>query len=1480
MVLARRRRTPLGPRVRTLAGVLALALAGGLLAGTADVVIAAPAGDPAPSVTPATAALILPPGAVGYIRATITTAGFIDGAIVRAAPVDCDGADVRVRPPAAVVDGDRRVAVLVLVTMGKGKPAPLDCAVHWQLDSPVRSGGVTQRLKITRIAGGVDPPAAVRRVPPGHGAPFTAVMDVPVGPDGEQPVAVKADADCPATVRVAFHPYDPTLPEAEGGLHFRGTVTDTPPAGTSAGSPPGVVTSCRVRYRFDFPAGLPDVSWEQSVGVDVDPAWEADPAIKDLPVRLGDRYAAAAATLAVPRLAPTVPTDLVLLLDLTGQMRAALNTVQRDANVLVGLARTLLVDARVGVAAYGGSPPLSVSADLAAAAGSLAVLAPISSTDDQGTAAESALHDLSTDATAGPTLQLDALHMMPKPDVGAQFRAAARKVVLWLGGSPGFEPLCASDGTKLTRKTVGAQLAAADVQLIPVSVTQGDDLLGLDAGIGGEGSSACAGPPAPGQGTAVAEPTGGPAPVHIVPDDASTALFAALLRPAEPVRVRFGTRCAGGARWELTGAPSGVAGERVRSRGPVVVSAEAVVGSTSTCLLLAQPVVGDDRTERPTGKPIAVSILKVRVLAPAGLELPATVDATPGETVPLAGALRAPDTPIEGFGFAVSGVVSCEDEAVTGKVTAPTSILRLTDKPVAGSLRVDPTGRAGATVRCTVTLTLDPRPLPGPEFSAVVAVRVGAAPGVDPADLRLRMPPDSVASHAVTVRPPRTGAPVPLEWATDCVPGLTVTLDTPSTVDGVPVTGTETLQLAADVTPGRVLTCAVSARLAGKPDERLGQTVTVTAVATAGVQPRSTALVLLPGVAVRVPLTVHIPDAEGAAVTVGAATGPCDTGLAVRAEPPAQQVRPGVDAEVTAAVAVAPTARPASTLGCDVVIELDGRTSDALTAHLEVVVAAPPAAVPATARAVLGSGAHADLPWTVTTGPPGGDTVTIHPSYECASGLTAVAVPTEVTVVRGEPARMVDRVTADASARPGDVLDCTVTVVFDAYPVSRRVSVLVSGADPSAVTLPVARGGTGAVARRLVLGRVVDPSEVRVETRCDGGLSSASTVTPGPVRTELLVRETVTVATRTAPRSTLHCTGQFLVAGGRLSVSTAVLVLDAGVRPASVELTLQAGATADVPTEVVPPLTALPDRVDVLLLADTTSSMGDTLTAVQKDARGMLGTVRGLARDPRFGAADYRDVVDGTTVFRLGAPIPAADDGGATAVASIDAWTADGGGDTPEAQLLALHRLATGKSGFRAGATRIVVWFGDAPAVDPLCATETGLDQDLTEAGVTAELRAARITVVAVSINGGLDDDPGAPRQTCAPGGSIGQAGRITAATGGFVVDAASAAEVPLRLAQAIGGRLVDVRPELVACDSGLSVVVTGLPGRAAGGVAVAATVRVAVDGAATPGTRTCVLDWLVGGRSLGPLFRQTLRVSTPPEDPCDRRRPGRRSWW
>src|SRR5207249_1219633 len=53
---------------------------------------------------------------------------------------------------------------------------------------------------------------------------------------------------------------------------------------------------------------------------------------------------------------------------------------------------------------------------------------------------------------------------------------------------------------------------------------------------------------------------------------------------------------------------------------------------------------------------------------------------------------------------------------------------------------------------------------------------------------------------------------------------------------------------------------------------------------------------------------------------------------------------------------------------------------------------------------------------------------------------------------------------------------------------------------------------------------------------------------------------------------------------------------------------------------------------------------------------------------------------------------------------AINAWQADGGGDTPEAQLFALDQVAQCPgTGWRPGAKRIIVWFGDAPGHEPVC---------------------------------------------------------------------------------------------------------------------------------------------------------------------------------
>lgn len=92
---------------------------------------------------------------------------------------------------------------------------------------------------------------------------------------------------------------------------------------------------------------------------------------------------------------------------------------------------------------------------------------------------------------------------------------------------------------------------------------------------------------------------------------------------------------------------------------------------------------------------------------------------------------------------------------------------------------------------------------------------------------------------------------------------------------------------------------------------------------------------------------------------------------------------------------------------------------------------------------------------------------------------------------------------------------------------------------------------------------------------------------------------------------------------------------------------------------------------------------------------------------------------------------------------------------------------------------------GDAPGHDPICAAASGLGYDITEASVTAKLAGGGYTVLAISLNdgsgyaNGLDDDPTNlqgplnPAYTAcgAPGGTPGQAARITAATGGIVVN-------------------------------------------------------------------------------------------------------------
>jgi hypothetical protein len=227
------------------------------------------------------------------------------------------------------------------------------------------------------------------------------------------------------------------------------------------------------------------------------------------------------------------------------------------------------------------------------------------------------------------------------------------------------------------------------------------------------------------------------------------------------------------------------------------------------------------------------------------------------------------------------------------------------------------------------------------------------------------------------------------------------------------------------------------------------------------------------------------------------------------------------------------------------------------------------------------------------------------------------------------------------------------------------------------------------------------------------------------------------------------------------------------ISPSENHLLLNQGDTYDETVVVtIPPDAGVP-KADVYFLADTTGSMTEILSAVQAGANNILSALNAIGLDLMFGAGNYKDFPRDPFAFHHQVnPTNVA----ANVTSAINAWTASGGGDTAEGQLFALDGLAEppgGPIGWRSGVKRIIVWFGDAPAHDPVCAAISGLVANITEASVTAKLVAEKIAVLAISVsNPGLDADPrplsSDYQATCgASGGAAGQATRIANATGG-----------------------------------------------------------------------------------------------------------------
>ncbi len=279
-----------------------------------------------------------------------------------------------------------------------------------------------------------------------------------------------------------------------------------------------------------------------------------------------------------------------------------------------------------------------------------------------------------------------------------------------------------------------------------------------------------------------------------------------------------------------------------------------------------------------------------------------------------------------------------------------------------------------------------------------------------------------------------------------------------------------------------------------------------------------------------------------------------------------------------------------------------------------------------------------------------------------------------------------------------------------------------------------------------------------------------------------------------------------------------------GVSPSSVTSTNNPGDSFVVQKTVQTP--TIPPKPDIVFLADTTGSMGGAIANVKTGATNIMNTVRAAQADSQFGVASYKDFNCDATPYSLDTPVTATI---ATAQTAINTWSASGGCDEPEAQLNALTQIATsGSTGFRAGSSRIVVWFGDAPGHDP--------SNGATLASTITALQAANIRVIAVSTGANRLD-------------LTGQATAVSTATGGLFQSGVDDAAVAAAILAALQNLPVTVTP-VVSCDSGLTVtLVATSPETITSGGTVTYDETITVD-AANPGgvTLNCTVKFLLNG--------------------------------
>lgn len=321
-----------------------------------------------------------------------------------------------------------------------------------------------------------------------------------------------------------------------------------------------------------------------------------------------------------------------------------------------------------------------------------------------------------------------------------------------------------------------------------------------------------------------------------------------------------------------------------------------------------------------------------------------------------------------------------------------------------------------------------------------------------------------------------------------------------------------------------------------------------------------------------------------------------------------------------------------------------------------------------------------------------------------------------------------------------------------------------------------------------------------------------------------------------------------LIATGAAAFGTVAAAVP-GVTPATYTDSLAPGASVSLTKTVETP--TIPPNPDIVLLADTTTSMGASIGNVQANAASIVSQIQTAQPTAEFAVADYKDTADASGHFILRQQLtgdPAAVQDG------IDALTplSGGGSDAAEDWIGALGAIPT-TIDFRPNGTPVVVMFGDSTSHDPSAGFSLG--------SATSALQAAGIRVIAIAV-------PGADGFLWDGLNTAGQASFVTSQTGGTLASAN-----PDQISDVILSQLQNLPAEVthsVTCEDGVSATLSPASQTVTSGGTVNFDETITLAGDAPQGQDVeCEVSFLVNGELPGPEFVQHVTISvediTPP---------------